>query len=79
MEEATWEREDIVHANYHFLFKDENMFFSHWILNDCCICMCLYVLVCVDFEDKIILRGGERKTRKKLNFSENGQNSKLPL
>ena len=27
VKEATWEREDIVHANYPFLFEDEGMFF----------------------------------------------------
>ena len=26
MEEATWEHEDTVHANYSFLFEDEGMF-----------------------------------------------------
>ena len=26
VEEATWEREDTVRANYPFLFKDESMF-----------------------------------------------------
>ena len=26
MEEATWEREDIMRANYPFLFEDEDMF-----------------------------------------------------
>ena len=26
VEEETWEREDIVHANYPFVFKDEDMF-----------------------------------------------------
>ena len=32
MEEATWEREDIVHANYPFLFEDEGTLFSHLII-----------------------------------------------
>ena len=27
VKEATWEREDIVCANYPFLFEDEGMFF----------------------------------------------------
>ena len=27
MEEATWEREDTIRTNYHFLFEDECMFF----------------------------------------------------
>ena len=32
MEEATWEREDMIHATYHFLFKDEGTLFSHLVL-----------------------------------------------
>ena len=32
VEEATWEREDIVRANYPFLFKDEGTLFSHLII-----------------------------------------------
>ena len=35
-EEATWECEDTVHANYSFLFEDEGMFL---VLNDYFICM----------------------------------------
>ena len=53
--------------------------FSHLILNDCCICMRSYVFVCVNFEDEILLRGEECKTRVNLNFSKEGQNGKLPL
>ena len=30
VEEATWERKDIVHANYPFLFEDEGMFLVIW-------------------------------------------------
>ena len=30
VEEATWEREDIVHANYPFLFEDEGMVLVIW-------------------------------------------------
>ena len=33
--------------------------------------MCLCVLVCVNFEDEILLRGEQRKTRKEFNFFEN--------
>ena len=32
VEEATWEREDIVHVNYPFLFDGEGAFSSH----ECC-------------------------------------------
>ena len=39
----------------------------------------LNVYVCVNFGDKIILRGEECKTEVNLNFSEKGQNSKLLL
>ena len=39
----------------------------------------LYVLVCVTFGDKILLRGEECKTRVKLNFYVKGKNGKLPL
>ena len=30
VEEATWEREDIVHGNYLFLFEDEGIFLVIW-------------------------------------------------
>ena len=36
------------------------------------ICMCLCVLVCVNFGDEILLRGEECKTREKFNFFEKG-------
>ena len=39
----------------------------------------LNVYVCVNFGDEIILRGEECKTLVNLNFSEKGQNGKLPL
>ena len=39
VDEATWEREDTIHTNYPFLFEDEGIIFSHFVLNDCCICM----------------------------------------
>ena len=32
VEEATWEREDTMHATYPFLFKDEGTLFSHLVL-----------------------------------------------
>ena len=32
VEEATWEHEDTMRATYPFLFKDEDMFFSHLVL-----------------------------------------------
>ena len=43
------------------------------------MCMSLYVHVCVNFGDEILLRGEECKTHVNLIFSEKGQNGKLPL
>ena len=48
-----------------FLIREGRYIFSYLILNDCCICMCLYVYVCVNFGDEILLRGRECKTREK--------------
>ena len=39
----------------------------------------VHVYACVNFEDKILLRGEECKTRVNLNFFENEQNGKLPI
>ena len=36
-------------------------------------------VVCVNFGDKILLRGEECKTRVNLNFFKKGQNNKLSL
>ena len=52
-------------ATYPYLFEDEGALSKNW-----CICMSLCVLVCVNFEEKILLRGGECKTWEKVNFSE---------
>ena len=38
-----------------------------------------YVLVCVNFGDKILLRGEKCKTKVNLNFSEKRQNGKLSI
>ena len=32
VEEAIWEREDMMHTNYPFLFEDEGTLFSHLII-----------------------------------------------
>ena len=32
VEEATWEREDTMHATYPFLFKDEGTWFSRLVI-----------------------------------------------
>ena len=69
VEEATWEREDTMWSTYPFLFEDEGALYNIWNYNNYCICMCLCVLVCVNFEEKIMLRGEECKTWKKFNFS----------
>ena len=50
VEEATWEYEVTMRTNYPFLFEDEGTFFSNLILNDCSICMWLYVYWRVNFE-----------------------------
>ena len=39
----------------------------------------MHVNVCVNFRDKIVLKGGRCKTWENLNFSEKWQNGKLPL
>ena len=37
VEEATWEREDMMRIAFPFLFEDEDTFFSHLVaFNDCC-------------------------------------------
>ena len=46
VEEATWEREDTVRANYPFLFDGKGAFLVINVLNDCHICMCLNVCMC---------------------------------
>ena len=51
IEEATWEREDTMSANYPFLFKEEGMFKS-LMLNDCCICMRFVCAMCENFGTK---------------------------
>ena len=38
VEEATWEHEDTLRANYPFLFEDGGTLLVIWRLNDCCIC-----------------------------------------
>ena len=70
VEETTWEREDTMRATYPFLFEDEGELSKIWNYNKYRICMCLCVQVCVNFEDKILLRGKECKTQEKYNFSE---------
>ena len=46
------------------------------ILNDCSICMCLYVYVCVNFKEEIIFGeggGGDVKPGKNQIFVKNGK------
>ena len=58
VEEATWEREDTMCANYLFLFKDDDTLFSHFVVMiDSCACDCVYM--CVNFRDEILLGGEE--------------------
>ena len=62
MEEATWEREDTIRTNHHFLFKDEGMFYFSY---DMKMVVHMHMIVCVygcEFRDKFILKGEECKT-----------------
>ena len=58
VEEATWECEDTMRANYPFLFKDDGTLFNHLIVMTYAF-SCDYVYMCVNFEDEILLRGKE--------------------
>ena len=50
-----------MHANY-FLFKDDSTLFNHLVVMiDACARDCVYM--CVHFEDEILLRGKNVKTR----------------
>ena len=56
VEEVTWEHEDTMHANYPFLFEDDDTLFNHLVvMNYACACDCVYM--CVNFGDEILLRG----------------------
>ena len=45
-------------ANYPFLFEDDGTFFNHLVVMiDACACH--FVYMCVNFGDKILLRGEE--------------------
>ena len=72
VEEATWEREDTMRDTYLFLFKDEGTFFkgtgNRMTIAYARDSMCM----CVEFRDKILLRGEEYKTQEKFKFSEKG-------
>ena len=44
VEEATWEREDTMRANYPFLFEDDSTLFNHLVvMTDACACDCMYM------------------------------------
>ena len=58
VEEATWEREDTVRANYPFLFEGKVRFLVFNVLNDCYICMCLIVCIYVGMSGLIPFKGG---------------------
>ena len=79
VEEATWEREDTMRANYPFLFEDDRTLFNHLVvMTDACACDCLYM--CVNFEDKILLRGEECENPSKIElFQIKDRNSRSPL
>ena len=58
VEEATWEHEDTMRANYPFLFEDDGTLFNHLVvMTDACACDCVYM--CVNFGDEILLKGAE--------------------
>ena len=65
VDEATWEYEDIMRANYPFLFKDEGMFLVIWwllhihVIGSVCVC---------EFWDKIIFKGGRMLNPGKIEF-----------
>ena len=66
MEEATWEREDIMRTRYPFLFEDGGTWFSHLAFKRL---LHMHVIVCVcvcKFRDKILLRGEECETLDKV-------------
>ena len=65
VEEATEERDDTMWATYPFLFEDEGTLSNNWHQNNYCRCICLCVLVCMNFGDEILLRGEEYKIREK--------------
>ena len=70
VEEATWERKDVMRATYPSLFEDEGMLFSHLKKK---ILLHMHVIICIcvcAFRDEI-LRVEECKTRVNLNFSKN--------
>ena len=52
VEEATGKREDTVNANYLFFVDGKMLFLVINVLNDCHICMCLMVCMCVNFGTK---------------------------
>ena len=56
IEEATWEREDTMRANYPFLFEEEGMFL---VIDIKCCCMCMrFVCACVcEFWDEFFFKG----------------------
>ena len=70
VKEATWEREDTMRATYPSYLRTKVRYLIFGTTINYCISMCLCVLVCVNFEDEILLRGEECKTREIFNFSE---------
>ena len=74
VEEVTWEREDTIRVSYCFLFEDGGAFSLSFDIKMIVAYACeLNVYVCVNFGDKILLRGEKYKTREKICFSEKWQ------
>ena len=70
VEEATWEREDTIRANYPFLFEDRGMFFFFFLSLKLKWLLHMHVYTCLNFGDEVLLRGEKCKTREKFNFFE---------
>ena len=77
VEEATWEREDTMCANYPFLFEDACMLSCHFEIKMTIAYACDCMYMCVNFGDEIILRGEECKTREILIFFLKGAKKKF--
>ena len=58
VEEATWECEDTIRANYPSCLKGKVCFLVINVLNDCCICMWLIVCMYAEISGRNSFKGG---------------------